>query len=92
MAQAMGQTDNEIQTSLVSFFENLTGQEGWSMEPLTRDDLKYTVINDKVIKLERKDGTALLQSRDIKDSHGDEATFVLPVYMSRIKGQWQVVR
>jgi hypothetical protein len=92
MAQAMGQTGNEIQASLVSFFEKLTNQEGWGMKPLTRDDFKCTIINDRVVRLEGKDGIALLQSLEIKDSYGEAATFALPVYMARIKGQWQIIR
>ena len=92
LAMAMGKEASELDADQVSFFQELTSQATWGMIPVDVNNLTLKTINEKIVKVETKDGKDPLESEPILDPDGDQNTFTIPLFMSNIQGKWEVVR
>jgi hypothetical protein len=71
------------------FFRDLFAQPNWAMEPINFERLEYTLyLGGRVLGVRYKDGSDVLRSKPF----GDGEVFRIPLLLSKLNGQWTVVR
>lgn len=82
-----------MESEQASFFANLVLDADWrGLKPLPVDGFKCVIICDKVVKVERLSGANLIVSESMTNATNPDRTFELPLFFSRISGEWQITQ
>lgn len=91
-SMALFKQEDELESDQLNFYGNFMKDQNWGLVPISRKDFKYSIVNTKVVKVERQDGREIINSKPLNAHQGKSRTFEVPIYLSRINGTWKVVR
>jgi hypothetical protein len=87
VARALGVPPEEYSAGFAQYLESLFASDRWALEPIDRDALLYrSHANGRLVSV-----SDTLDGPPIRGTDG-ERPFVFPMIVSRLQGQWWVVR
>lgn len=93
LAKAMGKPAEEFRTGQLEFFKSLTAIEGWKLEPFDPSRLWFVPVNDRVVSVSYVDSEGPIVSVPLKKPGSQTPDrFTMPIFVSKIDGEWTVVR
>jgi hypothetical protein len=89
MARAFYVAEEERRQDQEQFFQGVFNDSQFAMEPLKTDDLELVAMGEnRVFLLQHQGGAPALESKELSEGY----CFTLPVYLSKINGEWKIVR
>jgi hypothetical protein len=89
MARAFYVAEQERRQDQEQFFKEVFNDSQFAMEPLKTDDLELVAMGEnRVFLLRHQGGAPALESKELSEGY----CFTLPVYLSKINGEWKIVR
>jgi hypothetical protein len=89
MARAFYVPGQERRQDQEQFFKGVFGDSQFVMEPLKTEELELVPMGEnRLFLLRHQGGAPALESKELSEGY----CFTLPVYLSKIKGEWKIVR
>lgn len=93
LSKVTHQTLENIEQNQALFFEQLWSIEGATIQPISEMDFKFVLINDKVISVQKANGTPLIDVFGIIGKSSEKrSVFNIPLFYSLIDGRWVIVQ
>jgi len=91
-SKALYKSNAEVESGQLSFFEVLLADSNWGMKTISRNNFKYYNINDKIIKVEKLDGSELLETNILNSGPANNRPLKIPLYFSLISNEWEIIK
>lgn len=93
LTKATGGTEEQVRAGQVAFFESLVATPGWKLEPFDPARLLIHPVNDRVLAVSYVDTEGPILSVPLKKPGSDKIDrFKMPLFVSKIGGEWNIVR
>ncbi len=82
-----------MESQQVSFFSNLVSDADWrGLKPLPVDGFNCVIIHPIIVKIESLSGANVIVSESMTNAANPERIFELPLFFSRISGEWKIAQ